>query len=131
MKNTQPNTGYPHIILRLIPGVYSKIKVQFTTDKPSSDSNTLSLQEPTPYEDGVLKKSVKEALIKIISEVMIPKYKLRMCLVVSPNECYYCELDGAVKPSTDVPNGKTTVKASDGPITVEYGEMLFSKYRKE
>jgi hypothetical protein len=133
MKNAKPDTVYPHIIVRLMAAVCTKINIQFTTDKPSNEPNTLSLQETDPYgNDGVLKKDVKKALIEIISRVLIPKHRFRMCLVVSPNECYYCEPDGTVEPSTNVPDGETVIETSDaGPVAIDMGERLFNKRRKE
>jgi len=130
MKNTKPNTDYPHIIVRHFAGMYSKIKIKFTNEKPSKSPNTLSLQELNPYdENGILKDDARKTLLEIIFKVLMPRNRISMCLVVSPNESFYCEPDGTVKPSSNVPDGKMIVETSDGAVDIS--EMLFNSDRKK
>lgn len=110
-------TEYPHIIVRLMPAMYSRCPIIFKdkaeegeepykirgSDKPMIILNSC----PYTKTGRINKKARAEIISATLSEVK--RIGFRMCVVFSKSGCVYCEPDGSTEKSSESPNGVTRI----------------------
>lgn len=96
------DVGYPHVVLRLMPGVYGRRRVIFSpVGKTRFDGRDfIFVNFDARHGFRELHNVIRDAARML---------KLRMCLVNSPVDCLYFEPDGTVERSDDPPSGGITL----------------------
>ncbi len=124
-------TSYPHVVVRVLPGIYVKKAVVFTKDQPT----LLNMGAPAFIvhhdgeaftEEGNPTDSALESLMQAV-EAQMQSWGWRCCVVLGKEDCIYLEFGKKRNRSKDVPSGGVQLDHLNG---VRSEESAPSKDRK-
>jgi hypothetical protein len=108
-----PSSAYPYVVIRVMPTVYLRTPVCFTTSEPSSATfQKFTVHCRNPWIDSQLSPECETKLLDLAKSFSKEK-RFRCCVVFSPERATYVDPDRTTKHSSSVPQSDLMIETSE------------------
>ena len=109
-----PSSAYPYVVIRVMPTVYLRTPVCFTTSEPSSATfQKFTVHCRNPWIDSQLSPECETKLLDL-AKSFSKENRFRCCAFFSPERANYVEPGGTSSHSSFLPRSSTSFEVREG-----------------